>query len=209
MRKALAGEHGDRDGARPLERLRRNAILLTAAAAVVMAAETAVAQVPRDFGSSFRIGGLQALGLPTTRMSGPSDGSGSREEPMRKQSGPAGPHEEAIARYEFVQASLSWGALGSGYSSADKLVVLIVVRYASRQAARAAALQECAQRQLTECEIPIIASDACFSIVRNDDRSWFQAGADADKLTADLLRQCREEGSGSTCYVSELVCPDY
>lgn len=114
MRKVLVGKQGDCDGARPLERLTRSVIYgpLTVAAAVVMTTGTAVAQVARDFGSSFRIGGLQALVLPTTRMSSSSGGSGSREEPMRKQSGPADPHEEATARSEFVQRTLSWGALG-------------------------------------------------------------------------------------------------
>lgn len=90
----------------------------------------------------------------------------------------------------------------------DKLVAFIVVRYASRQAARAAAMQECARRQLTDCEIPVVASGGCLSIVRNDDRSWFQAGTNADKLTAELLRQCREEGDGSVCYLSQLVYMD-
>lgn len=103
---------------------------------------------------------------------------------------------------------MSWGALGSGYSAEDKLVAFIVVRYVSRQAARTAAMQECARRQLTDCEIPIVASGGCLSIVRNGDRSWFQAGTDADKLTAELLSECREEADGSMCYVSQLVCMD-
>lgn len=211
MRKVVAGQRRDRDAARTLGRLGSCTMYgtLTAAAAIVMTAGIATAQMPGGFGlSTLRIGSLQAQVASMAYVSNPPYSAG--EETMQKRSGSAGSaHKRAIERYESAQASLSWGALGSGYSSADKLVVFIVVRYASRQAARAAAIRECARRQLTECEIPIIASDACFSIVRNDDHSWFQAGTDPDKLAAELLRQCREEGDGSTCYVSQLVCTDY
>jgi len=195
--------------------------LLVVLAVIAIAGDSAVAQLRASVDRSAReIEGLYPPAPPAYRIAFACSSKTFIDVPclgrkLRPASGSASAGLRMLAgvvndQFDFVQGSMSWGALGSGYAG-DKLMVFIVTRYATREAARRAAIQECARRQLTECQIPIVDSNTCYSVVRNADRTWFQAGLDAEKLTADLLRQCREEGRGSdsACYVEQTVCTDF